>query len=270
MQLKPQSTYYYQLTADIDPFYHWNNATNSNAQTKKFTLVDGGEDLQNIPFTPLLQPLRGVDVIFAVDSSADTLDAAGPNWPNGTAMVATYERSQARDNGTTFPSVPDVNTFINLGLNSRPTMFGCDAGNLTANSTAPLIVYLPHSPYVFESNVSTFTPSYQTEVRNAIIQNGYDVVTMGNGTVDRQWHTCVGCAIMSRSWDRTNTTVPSVCVDCFSKYCWDGTTNYTTPGPYTPPMLLRAVKVEGGAGHLNPAFGFSFVIAAVAFVTLML
>lgn len=110
-------------------------------------------------------------------------------------MVATYERSQAQDNRTTFPSVPDVNTFINLGLNSRPTMFGCDAG---------MVVHLPHSPYVFESNVSTFTPSYQTDVRNAIIQNGYDVVTMGNGTVDPQWPTCVGCAIMSRSWVRTN------------------------------------------------------------------
>ncbi|KAI8272203.1 Lysophospholipase 1 [Colletotrichum sp. SAR 10_98] len=155
-----------------NPFYHWNNATNANSQTKQLTLVDGGEDLQNIPFTPLLQPAREVDVIFAVDSSADTLHREGPNWPNGTAMVATYERSLFQDDGTTFPPVPDVNTFINLGLNSRPTMFGCDAANLTANSTAPLVVYLPHSPYVFNSNVSTFTPSYQLDVRNAIIRNG--------------------------------------------------------------------------------------------------
>ncbi|KAJ0368507.1 hypothetical protein COL26b_010790 [Colletotrichum chrysophilum] len=175
-----------------NPFYHWNNATNANSQTKQFTLVDGGEDLQNIPFTPLLQPAREVDVIFAVDSSADTLDREGPNWPNGTAMVATYERSLFRDDGTTFPPVPDVNSFINLGLNSRPTMFGCDAGNLTANSTAPLVVYLPHSPYVFNSNVSTFTPTYQLDVRNAIIRNGYDVATRGNATVDAQWPTCLG------------------------------------------------------------------------------
>lgn len=257
------------LTREKDPFYHWNNATNANAQSKQFTLVDGGEDLQNIPFTPLLQPLRNVDIVFAVDSSADTIDAAGPNWPNGTAMVATYERSQARDNGTLFPSVPDVNTFINLGLNSRPTMFGCDVANLTANSTAPLVVYLPHSPYVFNSNVSTFTASYQLDVRNAIIQNGYDVVTRGNGTVDSQWPTCVGCAIMSRSWGRTNTTVPGVCSDCFSRYCWDGTVNYTAPTPYTPPMLLEAVNVKGAAGQMKPATAFSIltaVLAAVAFV----
>ncbi|KAJ0366098.1 hypothetical protein COL154_004010 [Colletotrichum chrysophilum] len=251
-----------------NPFYHWNNATNANSQTKQFTLVDGGEDLQNIPFTPLLQPAREVDVIFAVDSSADTLDREGPNWPNGTAMVATYERSLFRDDGTTFPPVPDVNSFINLGLNSRPTMFGCDAGNLTANSTAPLVVYLPHSPYVFNSNVSTFTPTYQLDVRNAIIRNGYDVATRGNATVDAQWPTCVGCAIMSRSWDRTNTTVPGVCRDCFSKYCWDGATNSTIPGPYTPRMLLEAVKVEGIAGTIKPMSGLSFAATALALVVL--
>ncbi|KAJ0343961.1 hypothetical protein KNSL1_009845 [Colletotrichum chrysophilum] len=251
-----------------NPFYHWNNATNANSQTKQFTLVDGGEDLQNIPFTPLLQPAREVDVIFAVDSSADTLDREGPNWPNGTAMVATYERSLFRDDGTTFPPVPDVNSFINLGLNSRPTMFGCDAGNLTANSTAPLVVYLPHSPYVFNSNVSTFTPTYQLDVRNAIIRNGYDVATRGNATVDAQWPTCVGCAIMSRSWDRTNTTVPGVCRHCFSKYCWDGATNSTIPGPYTPRMLLEAVKVEGIAGTIKPMSGLSFAATALALVVL--
>ncbi|WYZ42288.1 hypothetical protein EsH8_V_001183 [Colletotrichum jinshuiense] len=251
-----------------NPFYHWNNATNANAQTKKFTLVDGGEDLQNIPFTPLLQPEREVDVIFAVDSSADTLDPRGSNWPNGTAMVATYERSLFQDDGTTFPPVPDVNTFINLGLNSRPTMFGCDAGNLTANSTAPLIVYLPHSPYVFNSNVSTFTPTYELGVRNAIIRNGYDVATRGNATVDSQWPTCVACAIMSRSWERTNTTVPEVCRDCFSKYCWDGTTNSTTPGPYTPHMLLEAVKVEGVAGTTKPIIGLSLAATALALTIL--
>lgn len=230
--------------------------------------MGGGEDLQNIPFTPLLQPSCEVDVIFAVDSSADTLDPAGPNWPNGTAMVATYERSIFQDDGTTFPPVPDVNTFINLGLNSRPTMFGCDAGNLTANSTAPLVVYLPHSPYVFNSNVLTFTPSYAVDERNAIIRNGYNVVTRGNGTVDSQWPTCVACAIMSRSWDRTNTTVPDVCKDCFAKYCWDGTRNDTVPGPYTPQMLLDALTVEGAAGQQRPMVGLPFFVVTLTFVVL--
>lgn len=86
-----------------NPFYGFNNGSNLSAGSKRLTLVDGGEDLQNIPLHPLIQPTRQVDVIFAVDSSADT-----SNWPNGTALVATYDRSVSEiDNGTAFPAVPD-------------------------------------------------------------------------------------------------------------------------------------------------------------------
>ena len=53
-----------------NPFYHYHNDTSKNAQSTTLTLVDGGEDLQNIPLHPLIQPARHVDVIFAVDSSA--------------------------------------------------------------------------------------------------------------------------------------------------------------------------------------------------------
>jgi len=64
-----------------NPFYHYHNATNPNAISQRLTLVDGGEDGQNIPFHPLIQPLRNVDVIFAIDSSADTTDMNGAaNW----------------------------------------------------------------------------------------------------------------------------------------------------------------------------------------------
>ncbi|KAK8244761.1 lysophospholipase catalytic domain-containing protein [Phyllosticta capitalensis] len=226
-----------------NPFYGWNNQTNPNAADKQLTLVDGGEDLQNIPLTPLIQPLRNVDVIFAVDSSADTTDAVGANWPNGTALVATYERSlnASQANGTIFPSVPDQNTFVNLGLNNKPTMFGCDAGNFS--SSTPIVVYVPNSPYVFNSNISTFTDTYTLGQRNAMIENGYDVATMGNGTVDSDWPACVGCAIMSRSWNRTGTAVPDICNQCFKRYCWDGTVNSTAPTPYQPTMRLQALSV---------------------------
>jgi lysophospholipase len=73
-----------------NPFYQYDAGHSSNAHSEILTLVDGGEDLQNIPLSPLTLSLREVDVIFAVDSSADTLTS----WPNGTALVATYQRSQ--------------------------------------------------------------------------------------------------------------------------------------------------------------------------------
>lgn len=128
----------------VNPFLGYNNDSNVDAHNPTLTLVDGGEDNQNIPLNPLIQPDRHVDVIFAVDTSADTnssfpTDQSAANWPDGASLIATYERSLSSiGNGTAFPPVPDTNTFFNLGLNNRPTFFGCDASNLTG--PAPLIV----------------------------------------------------------------------------------------------------------------------------------
>lgn len=235
-----------------NPFFGFRNSS-SSSRDRSLTLVDGGEDLQNIPLHPLIQPNRHVDVIFAVDSSADTKF----NWPNGASLVATYERSLTNlSNGTSFPSVPDINTFINLGLNTRPTFFGCDSSNTT--KITPLVVYIPNAPYVFHSNVSTFTLDYTTDQRNAIVRNGYEVATRANGTradgtSDAKWPICVGCAVLSRSLERTNTPVPAVCQDCFKDYCWDGTINSTQPAEYEPTIQIQAQEIkvsdkEGGAG----------------------
>jgi lysophospholipase len=219
-----------------NPFLGWSNATNPGADSPQLTLVDGGEDLQNIPLSPLLQPSRHVDVVFAVDSSADT----AVYWPNGTALRATYERQFVSiANGTAFPAVPDADTFINKGLNSRPAFFGCDAGNFSQGvPVPPLVVYIPNAPYTAFSNVSTFDPSYSLEQRDQIIENGYNGATQGNGSLDAQWTTCVGCAVLSRSLWKTNTTVPQVCRDCFSRYCWDGSLDSADKGPYMPGLKI--------------------------------
>ncbi|EAL86170.1 lysophospholipase Plb2 [Aspergillus fumigatus Af293] len=217
-----------------NPFYRYASQSKYTS-SPSLTLVDGGEDLQNIPLDPLLQPQRHVDVILAVDSSADTTT----RWPNGTSLVATYERnvdSSQRNSSLPFPSVPDQNTFVNLGLNNRPTFFGCNSSNATG---APLVVYIPNAPYIYPSNVSTFDLQYNTSERNAIIENGYDVATLGNGTVDSNWPACLACAILSRSFERTNTTVPKTCSTCFKTYCWNGTINATTPGDYYPTLKLH-------------------------------
>ncbi|KAL6792532.1 lysophospholipase [Trichoderma sp. SZMC 28013] len=217
-----------------NPFFGYNSSGNLNANSTVLALVDGGEDLQNIPLHPLLLEEREVDVIFAVDGSADTATL----WPNGTAMVATFNRSEARvsANDSRFPDVPDQNTFVNLGLNQRPTFFGCTNGSNTPRG--PLIVYMPNAPYSFQSNVSTFDLEYSDEERNQIIQNGYNMATMGNGTVDSNWPACIGCAILARSLVRTRTRVPSKCADCFARYCWNGTTNNSLPNTYEPAQIL--------------------------------
>ncbi|KAF2423393.1 hypothetical protein EJ08DRAFT_640158 [Tothia fuscella] len=250
-----------------NPFRGWNVAKNPNAGTKALTLVDGGEDLQNIPVHPLIQPERHVDVIFAVDSSADTL-GAGPNWPNGTALVATYARSKNADvqNGTAFPAIPDQNTFVNLGLNKRPTFFGCSTKNNTGPT--PIIVYIPNAPYIYMSNVSTFVPTYSDSDRDAMVRNGYVVATMGNATVDAEWPACVGCAILSRSLERTKTVQPDVCSKCFQRYCWDGKVNSTVPNPsYQPQLILPNLKIEtkgdGGGKKKSAAVGMGVPMVVV-------
>lgn len=218
-----------------NPFFGFNNASNLNAQAKALILVDGGEDLQNIPFYPLLQANRKVDVIFAIDSSADT----PTRWPNGTSMVATYQRngnSSKIANGTAFPSVPDQNTFVNLGLNERPTFFGCDPSNSTGKPPAPLVTYIPNNPYTYMSNISTLALELNDTERDKLVLNGYNVATMGNST---EWSVCIGCAIISRSLHRTNTSMPSACLDCFHQYCWNGTVNATTPKTYEPRQKIQ-------------------------------
>jgi lysophospholipase len=252
-----------------NPFFGWNAGSNPTAQSKGLTLVDGGEDLQNIPLYPLLQPQREVDVIFAVDSSADTVEVA-ENWPNGTSLVATYERSlnTTMQNGTAFPSIPDQNTFVNLGLNAKPTFFGCDASNFTSQ-IPPLVVYIPNHPYIFNSNTSTFDLEYNNTERNVMIENGYLVATMGNATVDNQWPQCVGCAVMSRTWSKTNAQVPDVCKQCFQRYCWNGTRDSTTPPPFNPTSVFTEVSVRGAGNVLVPSL-FSLIVALGSVIMLTL
>ena len=247
-----------------NPFYGYRNASSKNAHARSLSLVDGGEDLENIPLHPLIQPHRHVDVIFAIDSSADTNNY----WPNGTSLVATYQRSIDSGgnlaNGTSFPAVPDQNTFVNLGLNTRPTFFGCNSSN--TSTITPLIVYIPNAPYVYHSNISTFQPSYNTSERNDIVMNGYNVATMGNGSANATWPACVGCAILSRSFERTNTPVPDVCTQCFQHFCWDGTVNSTNAStPYEPPYKIGPVDKSGAtrSRFVVPLFaGASAVLVA--------
>ncbi|KAL9051072.1 MAG: hypothetical protein Q9162_006245 [Coniocarpon cinnabarinum] len=249
-----------------NPFRGVHSDTNPNHDSTSLTLVDGGEDLQNIPLHPLIQPNRHVDVVFAIDSSADT----NSSYPNGTAMVATYQRFGGRiGNGTAFPYIPDVQTFVNLGLNSRPTFFGCDAANYSrpdAPWPGPLIVYLPNAHYVVDSGIGTFQDSYNTSQRNALIANGYALATQGNGTLDANWDVCIGCAMLQRSLVRTGTPVPSACADCFGRYCWDGSLNTTASNYSATPRLgpSDAVDISAASSRQRGMGSLLALVVAVA------
>lgn len=205
--------------------YAIDNHTTSITKSDSLYLVDGGEDDENIPFVPLIQQERGLDIIFAVDNSADMK----LQWPDGSSLVHTYERQFfTQGNGMAFPYIPDTNTFVNLGLNKRPTFFGCDASNMTdLEYIPPLIVYLPNSEYSFKSNQSAFKLSYSETQRRQMIQNGFEIATRNNFTDDPDFLSCIGCAVIRRKQESLNISLPIECESCFLSYCWDGSLDTT-------------------------------------------
>ena len=246
-----------------NPFFGVNEDGNLNSENRQLTLVDGGEDLQNIPLEPHLVPERAVDAIVAIDSSADTESG----WPNGTALVASFQRFEEADGlkNWGFPYIPDQETFVNLGLNNKPTFFGCDSANVTGETSSPIIIYIPNSPYVYPANVSTFQLAYNNTERNAIIQNGYEVATMGNATRDADWPVCLGCALLARSFERTDTGMPEACEQCMQTFCWNGDVDSSDPPPYLPEFVNEEIEVDDAGVAVLPhtVFVLSAVLIAI-------
>lgn len=248
-------------------------------------LIAQGEDLQNIPLWPLLQRERNLDFIFAVDSSADNIY----NWPNGTSLVATYQKFLLDNtNDVVFPSVPDQQTysrfalsltcsFVNLGLNARPTFFGCNASNFTSyNRPPPLVLYFPHVGWTSYNNYSTFMLEYSdTQVQNYITNGIAEAVrsftswsnlqSQGNSTT---WPICLACAVLQRAKERAGIPIGSQCQQCFDQYCWSGAIN-TTANTYNPSLLAATTGGSANSSSTSDAIT-SHISGAWAALTLAL
>lgn len=208
-----------------DTRYVMENFSTSIVDSEHLYLVDGGEDDENVPLIPLLQRDRDLDIIFAIDNSADNK----LQWPDGSSLVHTYERQFVlQGQKIAFPHIPDTNTFINLGLNKRPTFFGCNATNMTSlKYIPPLVVYYPNSEYSFNSNQSAFKLSYSRDQMANMISNGFEIATRNNFTDDPEFIGCIACAIMKRKQEALDLELPSECERCLARYCWDGTVDDT-------------------------------------------
>lgn len=184
-----------------NPFYKYPASTLTNAQTE-IELADGGEGNSAMPFWPLIQPERNVDVIIAADNGADTSD----QFPSGTAIVGAYEQAQAQ-NLTRMPFVPTLDVFLSAGLNKHAVFFGCNTPDTAT------IVYLPNNNYTYASNIPTVIIETSEAQTAGIIANGNAIATQDG---DAQWPVCLGCAIMKK----TGAALPDACTACFDKYCY--------------------------------------------------
>lgn len=68
---------------------------------------------------------------------------------------------------------------------------------------------------------------------------------------------------MSRSLEKTGSTVPDVCNSCFTEYCWNGTLDSRTPATYEPKVELAAIKLNSAAKVGAASMWLSMVVAAV-------
>lgn len=239
-----------------NPFYGYTGDGDVQvSQLRNITLVDGGLDNENVPLWPLVEPARELDAIIAIDSSADIT-----NWPNASALYQTSLRALYPSyNHYAFPLMPDTNTVVNRGLNTRPVFYGCNASNATNANTSfngtktPVIVYMPNYPYSAFANVSTYQLGYSNDQAQGVIDNSVDMATVGGA--DSQWPTCLACAMLERGFERSNTPRPEVCTQCLNKWCWDGVTNSTPPSyPYSPAIGVPEFISSNGTLQRMPPF----------------
>jgi lysophospholipase len=243
-----------------NPFYKSSYANSSNIATSDtLYLIDGGLGGEVIPLSSIMAKERALDIAFAFDNSNDSPE----NWPDGSALISTYERQfSPQGRSTVCPYVPDNVTFLAHNLTARPTFFGCDASNLTAlvkdGVTPPIVVYFANRPFDYYANVSTFKLTYTDKEKKSMVQNGIDVVTRNNGTIDPDFRSCIACAIIRREEERKGIQQTDQCKQCFTNYCWDGklatsslpyynNVNFTNNSLTNSSMALPApVKVSGG------------------------
>lgn len=199
-----------------------------SAQNDILQLTDGGENGENVPIGPLLVKARAVDIVLAIDASADT----DFNWPNGTALLATANRAANYVDGfTDFPPIPaTADDFVNQGLDRRPTFFGCNAtnmGNVSASGAYPIVVYMPSAPVPgasYSQNTSTFQLSYEIEEVVSFLDVAHENAMRGfpdqGQERDDNFDVCLKCAVVDRARTRAMLNRTETCSTCFRRYCW--------------------------------------------------
>ncbi|EPQ57044.1 FabD/lysophospholipase-like protein [Gloeophyllum trabeum ATCC 11539] len=196
-----------------NPFYGVNKGTYIDSDETYLNLVDGGFNTESIPLQPLLVQARGVEVILAIDATADV-----DGYAAGSSLIASQTRTTFFPSAYSFPPVPSsVDDFIEKNLTSRPTFFGCNS-----SSPTPLIIYVPNGAPLPGQPPLTNTSSDQLEYSlmevQGMLDQTFDMATLRG--VDDDWPACLACAVVDRARVMLGAIRSGVCETCMKEYCW--------------------------------------------------
>ncbi|TFK75253.1 phospholipase B [Pluteus cervinus] len=211
-----------------NPFQGLKNDTFEDSNSSWLELLDGSSNQENIPYGPLFVKARGLDVIVTVDGSSDDTN----NWPNGTGLLFSASRQATilLSSHQQFPPIPQTpDDFIEMGLTSRPTFFGCNPVQIPPEY--PLVIYLPNSPPISGdnpvTNSETFQLTYTIKHTKLLLQQAHTNTISGftpNANIaDPNWGLCLQCAAIDRARYKFNRTISrsAICSQCFEQYCFD-------------------------------------------------
>ncbi|KAK4058742.1 hypothetical protein OIO90_000186 [Microbotryomycetes sp. JL221] len=211
------------ISAVPNSFQGLNPGMYEDSNETQLRLVDGGYDGQVVPLEPLLVRERNVEVIFAIDATADSDE----QQPTGASMSASEFRVSLLGDAVSIAPLPNSNvTWVEQGLNTRPVFFGCNGTNATlqqgqtVESPYAMLVYLPNFDPTGVTNTSTGQLTYNDTQATSFLNTAVDIVTRGLSNDTTEFATCVACAIVERARGRQGVNRTDTCNQCFAKYCW--------------------------------------------------
>ncbi|KAL9033045.1 MAG: hypothetical protein Q9214_007697, partial [Letrouitia sp. 1 TL-2023] len=227
-----------------NPFAGLSTSSPEFEAAEQIKVVDASEGGQTIPLWGQIQPARESTFIIAWDAAQD---ATPYNWDTGTDLYDTYLQASAADPKLPFPVIPPPATFVNRHYTNTPVFFGCDTTlTTTRDAKSPLVLYLANYPYSAYTNYSYTQSAVSREQMNEIFVNSFDLVTQGNGTINKDWSACLGCAVIDRSRKKVGMKRTKQCEGCFEKYCWDGKEDNANP-----PVVDLALKLDPRLGFVE-------------------
>jgi lysophospholipase len=150
----------------------------------------------------------------------DDVDDEPYAWNNGTNLYDSY--THAKEHGLPFPEIPPVTELLALNYTLKPVLFGCDTNlTTTRDATSPIVAYFANAPYSMYANYS-WIETLAADEFDAVLENSFNLLTQGNGTLSDTWAQCLGCAAIDRSLGRIGIERPAFCEQCFEEHCWDG------------------------------------------------